>query len=57
MLYSNDNEYVKIFYDNLIKRLQKLGYIGFRYNGGYFSGTEKHNAYVFWDIDLLERIK
>lgn len=42
-----------------INEMRKLGYKGIRYNGGEHSVTyhKDHNAYVIWNLDLVERIK
>ena len=38
--------------------MEKEGYKGIKYSGGHYSGSPvKHNAYVFWDIKEIERIK
>lgn len=55
-LFNHDIKYLKLFYDKLINELKKLGYIGFKYNGGHLTGTDEHNAYVLWNLDKIKRI-
>lgn len=56
-LFRTEDKYLKLFYDKLKNELKKLGYIGFKYNGGHLTGTDEHNAYVIWNLSDVNRIE
>lgn len=44
-------------WDKLIRIFRSYGYIGFKYNGGIFTGSSRHNAYSVWDEDFINSHK